>query len=173
MRQTFDDAGPRTARDPCPVHGPHRIETNNERNQPMIDPEKYKNTRFLRATDLTAPRTKVRIHSVQEEDVGAELKPVMRFTSASLKPMVCGYEKLIALVAGLGPDETAWTNCLIILVKTKRQFQGKMVDSITIEVPPQPRPATPPPPSPSTTPASSAPTPATAGPEVQDDAEML
>jgi hypothetical protein len=105
----------------------------------MIDLTKYKNSRYLKASDLTAPRTRVRIHDVVEEPVGTppENLIVVIFGTAKLKPLVCRYTKLEALVTGLGPDETTWAGKIIDLVKVKVPMQGKLVDSIAIEVPVQ------------------------------------
>jgi hypothetical protein len=121
----------------------------------MIELTKYKNSRYLKASDLTAPRTRVKIHSVAEEPVGTppENLIVVTFGTAKLKPLVCRYTKLEALVTGLGQDETTWAGKIIDLVKVKVPMQGKLVDSIAIEVPVQPEPpvalavAIPPPPS--------------------------
>ena len=122
----------------------------------MIDLNKYRKSAFLKAADLTATQTRVRIQSVGEQEIGtpAERKVVLQFTSPTVKPLVCGVEKLEALIAGLGCDETRWLGAVILLVKTRRPFNGKIVDSIMIEVPPQPRASaepesSPPPPSPS------------------------
>jgi hypothetical protein len=137
----------------------------------MINPEKYRKSLYLRASDLVALRTKVRIDGVGEEEVGShgEVKIVLRFTTPTLKPLPCGYEKLQALVAGLGGDETKWPGAIIVLVKTKRLFQGKMVDSIVIEVPPQPPtvPAAAPPP------AEPAPPPAESMLVLPDEADLV
>jgi hypothetical protein len=120
----------------------------------MIDLKSHKKSRYLKASDLPAPRTRVRIHDVVEEPVGTppENLIVLIFSTAKLKPLVCRYTKLEALVTGLGPDETTWAGKIIDLVKVKVRMQGQLVDSIAIEVPVQPEPpvavavAVPPPP---------------------------
>jgi hypothetical protein len=106
----------------------------------MIDPQRYRKATYLRASDLTATRTKVRIHSVGEEEIGTppETKVVLHFTTPKLKPMSCNYTNLVTLVEGFGPDEQQWIGKVIILFKTKAFFQGKNVDAIRIEIPPQP-----------------------------------
>jgi hypothetical protein len=127
----------------------------------MIDPEKYRKAKYLKATDLTRPRTRVQIHSVAEEEVGtpSEVKQVMQFTTTTLKPMVLNYTNLVTLVDGFGKDESTWPGKVILLVKTKANFQGKIVDAVRIEIPPQPAtttapPVPPPPPSPPPAPAT-------------------
>jgi hypothetical protein len=109
----------------------------------MIDLTKYKNSRYLKASDLTGQRTRVRIKAVVEEPLGnpPENLIVLMFATDKLKPLVCRYTKLEALVTGLGPDETTWAGKIIDLVKVKVQMQGKMVDSIAIEVLVQPDPS--------------------------------
>src|SRR5262249_21242292 len=73
----------------------------------MIDLQKYRKAAYLKASDLTATRTKVRILSVGEEEIGtpAETKVVLHFTSDQVKPMVCNYTNLVTLVEAFGPDE--------------------------------------------------------------------
>jgi len=128
----------------------------------MIDPEKYRKAAYLRAGDLTATRTRVRIHSVGEEELGtpSELKLVLQFTSPLLKPMVCNYTNTVTLVEAFGADEHQWLGKTIILFKTKAMFQGKNVDAIRIECPPQAPPvaaASPPAPAPAPAPPSAPP----------------
>jgi hypothetical protein len=119
----------------------------------MIDLQKYRKAAYLKASDLTATRTKVRILSVGEEEIGtpAETKVVLHFTSDQVKPMVCNYTNLVTLVEAFGPDEQQWLGKVIILFKTKALFQGKNVDAIRIVIPPQPAA-----PSPSAPPVSGA-----------------
>jgi hypothetical protein len=125
----------------------------------MIDPEKYRKATYLKAADLTAMRTKVRIHSVTEEEVGtpSEVKVMLQFTNATVKPLVVNYTNVVTLVEGLGKDETTWPGKVIILVKTKANFQGKVVDAIRIEVPLQPAPAPLPPPADPAPPSAASP----------------
>src|SRR5215468_10275557 len=96
----------------------------------LIEPQRYRKAKYLRAADLTHPRTKVRIHSVTEEEVGtpAEMKLVMQFTTATLKPMVLNFTNVDALVKHFGPDGTKWSNRTVVLVKTTAVFQGRVVD---------------------------------------------
>src|SRR5262245_66053955 len=91
----------------------------------MIDPNDYRKSKYLKASDLTAARTKVRIGNVGKEEFGSppELKVVLSFTTASLKPRVVGYIDLVTLVEGFGPDERTWSGKLIVLFKTKVLFQ--------------------------------------------------
>jgi hypothetical protein len=103
----------------------------------MIDPNQYRKSNYLRASDLPSTRTRVRIHSVTQEDVNGEDKLVLQFTSRDLKPRVCGYENVVALVDGLGPDETKWPGAVIVLRKERRNVRGEIKDSIAIEVPQQ------------------------------------
>src|SRR5262245_16694895 len=104
----------------------------------MIDITKYRKSHYLKASDLTAPRT--RLQSAGEEEIGAtgEQLIVLQFSTATLKPLICGPEKLEVLVAAFGADETTWPGKIIVLVKTKRRVKNQIVDSIMIEVPPQP-----------------------------------
>jgi len=106
----------------------------------MIDPNDYRKSKYLKASDLTAARTKVRIGNVGKEEFGSppELKVVLSFTTASLKPRVVGYTDLVTLVEGFGPDERTWSGKLIVLFKTKVLFQNKLVETLRIEIPPQP-----------------------------------
>jgi hypothetical protein len=110
----------------------------------MIDITKYRKSNYLRASDLTARRTRVRIQSAGEEEIGAtgEQKIILQLTTATLKPLICGPEKLEVLVAAFGADETTWSGKVIVLVKTKRRVKNQIMDSIMIEVPPQPPTAT-------------------------------
>jgi hypothetical protein len=105
----------------------------------MIDPNRFRKANFLRAADLTATRTRVRIDGVTLQEVNGEERLVLTFTSPGLKPRVCGYENTVALVDGLGPDETKWPGAVIILRKEKRNVRGEIKDSIAIEVPKQQR----------------------------------
>jgi hypothetical protein len=141
----------------------------------MIDLNKYRKSAFLKAADLTATRTRVRIQSVDEEEIGtpAERKVVLHFTSPTLKPLACGVEKLEALVAGLGYDETRWPGAVIVLVKTRRPFNGKIVDSILIEVPPQSRGSAEPESSPPPPPAAAVSATTESEIAIQDEADML
>src|SRR5262245_14248024 len=111
-----------------------------ERAAMIINPEKYRKTQYLKAADLANLRTKVRIHSVTEEEVGtpAETKLVMQFTTATLKPMVLNFTNVDALVKHFGPDGTKWTNRVVVLLKTTAVFQGRVVDAIRLEFPPEP-----------------------------------
>jgi hypothetical protein len=120
----------------------------------MIDPNLYRKSAYMKASDLTTPRTKVRIAEVAEEEVGtpAETKVVLQFTTTTLKPKVCNYSNLVTLVEGFGPDETQWRGKVIVLVKTKVLFQGRLVDTVSIEIPPQPASPPPAPPSPASSP---------------------
>jgi len=113
----------------------------------MIDMTKYSKSRYLRATDLTASRTPVRIRSVTEEPVGnpPEEWPVLRFTTAKLNPLVLRKQRLEAVVEGLGLDETQWVGKVIHLLKVRITMNGKPTDSIQIFVPPQPTSPPPPP----------------------------
>jgi hypothetical protein len=116
----------------------------------MIDPNKYRKASCLKASDLRATRTRVRIDSATEEQIGtpAETKLVLHFTTAKLPPRACNYGNVVTLVEGFGPDEQTWVGKLIVLLKTKAMYQGKLVDSIAIEIPPQPTgtaPVSPPP----------------------------
>src|SRR5262245_39060225 len=135
----------------------------------MIDPEKYRKAAYMKATDLPAPQTRVRIHSVTEEEVGtpAEVKVVLVFTADKLKPLILNYTNCVTMVEGFGADERQWVNKVIVLVKTKTLFQGKTVDAIRIQIPAQPAPpiATPPPPAPPPTDGEA--------PVFQDEADLV
>jgi hypothetical protein len=142
----------------------------------MIDPEKYRKAAYLKASDLTATRTRVKIFSVGEEEIGtpSELKLVLQFTSATLKPMVCNYTNTVTLVEAFGAEEQQWVGKIIVLFKTKAMFQGKNVDAIRIECPPQPAaPAPAPPPASSPAPAAPPPTEAEAPLVSQDEADLF
>ena len=134
----------------------------------MINPEKYRKAAYLKASDLLATQTRARIHTVIEEEVGtpAELKVVLSFTSDKLKPFIVNYTNCVTLVEGFGADEHQWVGKVIILVKTKTLFQGKSVDAIRIQCPPQAAPAiaSPPPPALSST--------DTDAPVCQDEADL-
>ena len=137
----------------------------------MIDITKYRKSNYLKASDLTVLRTRVRIQSAGEEEIGAtgEQKIVLQFTTATLKPLICGPEKLEVLVAAFGADETTWSGKVIVLVKTKRRVKNQIVDSIMIEVPPQP--ATPP--AAAEAPAEPTPPPAELTLVYQDEADLV
>jgi hypothetical protein len=111
----------------------------------MIDPRNYRKAQYLKAADLNNPRTKVRINNVADEEVGtpAETKLVMQFTTATLKPWVLNYTNIVALVEHFGPDEATWTGKVIVLLKTTAVFQGRVVDAIRLEFPPEPAPDVP------------------------------
>lgn len=92
----------------------------------MIDPAKFRKSAYLKASDLVAARTRVRIHVVTQEEVGtpSEVKVVLQYTTTTLNPHVINYTNLVTLVEGLGSDETTWPGKVIILVKAKANFQG-------------------------------------------------
>jgi hypothetical protein len=106
----------------------------------MIDPAKYSKSRYLKASDLKHPRTRVRIHSVAEELVGTpgEQKVVVTYTTPTLKLHAMNKTNLEALVEHFGLDETTWPGKVVILVKTTAMYNGKLVDAIRLEFPPQP-----------------------------------
>ena len=106
----------------------------------MIDLSKYSKSVYLKASDLTQPRTKVRIHHATEASVGtpAEEKVVVTYTTPMLKPHIMNKTNLEALVEKFGPDETTWAGKVIVLVKTTAMYNGKLVDAIRLEFPPQP-----------------------------------
>jgi hypothetical protein len=106
----------------------------------MIDLSKYSKSAYLKASDLTQARTKVRIHHATEESVGtpAEEKVVVTYTTPMLKPHIMNKTNLEALVETFGPDETTWAGKVIVLVKTTAMFNGKRVDAIRLEFPAQP-----------------------------------
>lgn len=108
----------------------------------MIDMTKYGNSSYLKAADLTAPRTRVKIHGVTEEPIGSPPRNwlVLIFTTKKLNPLILKPTKLRAIVAGFGLDETTWIGKVIDLVKVKTTYNGGLVDSISIEIPPQPEP---------------------------------
>src|SRR5262249_13788604 len=113
------------------IRGPPGVDAGRERRPghhhtrkeflPMIDPAQYRKAAYLKASDLQATQTRVRIHSVTEEEVGtpAELKVVLQFTSDKLKPLIVNYTNCVTLVEGFGTDEHQWIGKVIILVKTK------------------------------------------------------
>jgi hypothetical protein len=141
---------------------------------PMIDPEKYRKAAYLKAADLPGRRTRVCIHSVGEQQIGtpSELKLVLQFTSDKVKPMVCNYTNTVTLVDAFGPDEQTWIGKIIILLKTKAMFQGKNVDAIRVEFPPQP--VTPDPaPTPVAPPPPPAPAPIEADATLVDEADLV
>ena len=140
----------------------------------MIDPDKYRKAAYLKAADLTATRTRVCIHSVGEREIGtpSEVKVVLQFTSTMLKPMVLNFTNLVALVDVFGNDEQTWIGKIIILFKTKAIFQGRSVDAIRVEIPPQP--VTTSSPAASAPPIPPAPAPAPESePGFQDEADLL
>src|SRR5262245_53199554 len=127
-------APPRPVADGTPT--PQTSPSTDGRDSPMIDPEKYRKAAYLKASDLQAPQTRVRIHSVTEEEVGtpSEMKVVLQFTSDKLKPFILNYTNCVTLVEAFAADEEQWVGKVIVLVKTKTLFQGKTVDAIRIQI---------------------------------------
>jgi hypothetical protein len=103
-----------------------------------IDRNKYRTSRFLKASDLTAPRTRVSIKGVCEELLGEDKKQprLVLELNENLKPLVLNGINTDMVLDLFGVEETTWIGKPIVLVKTKVAFNGRYVDAIRIEASP-------------------------------------
>ena len=99
---------------------------------------------YLKAADLGSSRPVVTIDRVELEDIGGEQKPILYFKGKD-KGLVLNKTNANAITGMTGTDETDnWKGQRVALYVTKVDFQGKRVDAIRIEDPPNGRPAPPP-----------------------------
>jgi hypothetical protein len=98
---------------------------------------------FIKAADLQGKRVQVTIESVDMEDIGGEMKPVVHFKGKD-RGLVLNKTNSNAIWGITGSEETdEWTGTIITLYPSKTDFQGRQVDCIRIDgsVPqPKPRP---------------------------------
>jgi hypothetical protein len=100
-------------------------------------------SRYLRATDLAAPRV-VTIAGVSQEDFQNDgetrTKPVIQFRER-VKPMVVNMTNFDTIADVAGTDETdQWRGVQVELFADKVRFRGKSVDSVRVRAPDQGRP---------------------------------
>ena len=99
---------------------------------------------FIKAADLQGKRVQVTIESVDMEDIGGEMKPVVHFKGKD-RGLVLNKTNSNAIWGITGSEETdEWTGVAITLYPSKTDFQGKRVDCIRVDpAEPSRRPAPP------------------------------
>lgn len=100
---------------------------------------------FIKAADLQGKRVQVTIESVDMEDIGGEMKPVVHFKGKD-RGLVLNKTNSNAIWGITGSEETdEWTGVAITLYPSKTDFQGKRVDCIRVDPAEPSRRPTPPP----------------------------
>jgi hypothetical protein len=99
-------------------------------------------SRYLQVSDLDDGPIVATIKSVGPESVGAgedaELKLVVKFQEADVKPLVCNLTRAEAVSALAGSEDTdGWVGTRISIRKGTTSYKGKRVDCLTVEAPPK------------------------------------
>jgi len=88
---------------------------------------------FLEASDLQGRKIKLEIGGVDIEELGGERKPILRFSGKD-KGLVLNKTKSMTLAEAFGPETEGWAGREVALYPTKVSYNGKMVDSIALEI---------------------------------------
>jgi hypothetical protein len=98
----------------------------------------YDQSRFLRAEDLTQDKV-LRIKLVTEELIGQgagqKKKLVVWFTNDP-KGLVLNRTNNRSIRGAYGDDVAGWAGKLIVLFRTKTDFNGELVDALRVRIPP-------------------------------------
>jgi hypothetical protein len=78
------------------------------------------------------------IRSVERSDDPGIDKPLVRFEEVE-QALVCNITNGRVLAATLGNDLRAWAGAKVVLYVAPVPFEGKIVNSIRVRVPPQPK----------------------------------
>lgn len=91
--------------------------------------------KYLKSSDLQGRSVKVMIDDViKEEMVDGSEKPVVSFSNKD-KGLVLNRTNATLLAESFGPETNKWRGSLVELYVIKVNFQGRMVDGISIRVP--------------------------------------
>ncbi len=106
--------------------------------------ELNKKSKFLRCADLEDQPRVYTVEGVTREEVGQEreLKYLLHFQDAGIKPLILNATNSDTLIGLLGPETSDWDGKRVELFPSETSFQGKRVDCVRVRAPRAPtRPA--------------------------------
>lgn len=89
---------------------------------------------YLKASDLQGRTIKVKIDSVNVEEMGKDRKPVLRFVGKQ-KGLVLNKSNAQIIASVYSPETNGWIGRDIELRPGKVAFNGQMVDCIQVQMP--------------------------------------
>jgi hypothetical protein len=100
----------------------------------------YGTSDYLKADDMAGKTARVVISGVEDVEFDKGLKPVLSFEGKS-KRLVINATNFDILCAGISNNTNDWVGHSITLRGEKTSFKGKLVNSIRVSVPKQPKQA--------------------------------
>jgi hypothetical protein len=101
----------------------------------------YGQSQFLRAEDMVGRRARAVIENVEDTELDRGTKPALVLQGWQ-KKLIVNSTNYDVLANAWGDNTDGWIGQTVILRGSKTKFKNKMVDSIQVEVPPQPKQAT-------------------------------
>ena len=99
-------------------------------------------SKYISAPDITSP-VRVTIRSLAIEDLGdGQHKPALYFVNKE-KGLILNKTNALIMAVSLGDESDQWIGKQIELFTEMKQFQGKLVQGISVRVPQQPAQAAP------------------------------
>ena len=93
-------------------------------------------SKFIKAPDLQGARIKLVIDAVEMQTIGQDQKVVVKFVGKS-KGLVLNKTNAVTISEIAGSDDTdQWLGVAIVIYPTQTNFQGKRVDAIRVDWPP-------------------------------------
>ena len=112
----------------------HYTQLHCNRKEPNMKVSDQYSSSWLKATDLRGQPITVTISDVKMEQVGQDHKMVCYFQGKD-KGLVLNKTNATTIATSLGDETMGWGGRQIVLMPTKVNFQGQMVDAIRVSVP--------------------------------------
>lgn len=89
-------------------------------------------SKYIKASDLRGQKHKLTIASLEMNEVGSDMKPIVYFDGRE-KGLVLNKTNAGIISSKFGPESDGWIGKEVVLYPTQTQFEGKTVPAIRVE----------------------------------------